>query len=274
MNREIHRKTDPLFTGAIDSRAVSHGLPPDLVRKASHRLGVAALVYATVYLLAYGSSRVSTLHVLPGEMTWSHDVVAAAFIVFSLGVYFAVRGTRIPALLLLDLGLIYEVIAAAGIEIPILFWRAGVADVTQVNGISWVCVWMVFFTLIVPSTPGKTFLAAMGAASMRPFAYLLLAAQGSELPAGPVLFQLIFPNYISVGIAVFASRIIYGLGTDVSRARQMGSYRLVDRLGQGGMGEVWRAEHHLLARPAAVKLIRPEALGDSGEEKQQIIRRF
>ncbi len=151
----------------------------------SHRLGVAALVYATVYLLAYGSSRVSTLHVLPGEMTWSHDVVAAEFIVFSLGVYFAVRGTRIPAFLLLDLGLIYEVIAAAGIEIPILFWRAGVADVTQVNGISWVCVWMVFFTLIVPSTPGKTFLAAMGAASMRPFAYLLLAAQGSELPAAP-----------------------------------------------------------------------------------------
>jgi serine/threonine protein kinase len=46
------------------------------------------------------------------------------------------------------------------------------------------------------------------------------------------------------------------------RARDLGSYRLVARLGAGGMGEVWRAEHRLLARSAAIKLIRPEALAD------------
>ncbi|MGE5184198.1 MAG: serine/threonine-protein kinase, partial [Acidobacteriota bacterium] len=47
-----------------------------------------------------------------------------------------------------------------------------------------------------------------------------------------------------------------------ARAREMGSYRLVARLGAGGMGEVWRAEHRLLARSAAIKLIRPEVLHD------------
>jgi eukaryotic-like serine/threonine-protein kinase len=46
------------------------------------------------------------------------------------------------------------------------------------------------------------------------------------------------------------------------RARELGSYRLVARLGSGGMGEVWRAEHRLLARQAAIKLIRAEALDD------------
>ena len=46
------------------------------------------------------------------------------------------------------------------------------------------------------------------------------------------------------------------------RARELGSYRLVSRLGAGGMGEVWRAEHRLLAREAAIKLVRPEALRD------------
>jgi serine/threonine protein kinase len=44
-----------------------------------------------------------------------------------------------------------------------------------------------------------------------------------------------------------------------ARTRELGSYRLVAKLGSGGMGEVWRAEHRLLARSAAIKLIRPEA---------------
>lgn len=58
-----------------------------------------------------------------------------------------------------------------------------------------------------------------------------------------------------------------------ARARDLGSYRLVARLGQGGMGEVWRAEHRLLARTAAIKLIRPEALADP-EAEPEIRERF
>ncbi|HEX7704723.1 MAG TPA: serine/threonine protein kinase [Kofleriaceae bacterium] len=46
------------------------------------------------------------------------------------------------------------------------------------------------------------------------------------------------------------------------RAKELGSYRLVSKLGVGGMGEVWRAEHRLLAREAAIKLVRTEALRD------------
>jgi DNA-binding NtrC family response regulator len=46
----------------------------------------------------------------------------------------------------------------------------------------------------------------------------------------------------------------------------LGLYRLMEKLGEGGMGEVWRARHQLLARPCAVKLIRPELLGESSRE--------
>lgn len=46
----------------------------------------------------------------------------------------------------------------------------------------------------------------------------------------------------------------------------LGSYRLLEKLGEGGMGEVWRARHHLLARPCAVKLIRAELWGDRSRE--------
>lgn len=50
-------------------------------------------------------------------------------------------------------------------------------------------------------------------------------------------------------------------------------YRLVEKLGAGGMGEVWLAKHQLLARPAAVEVIRPEALGNV-EQRGSIIKRF
>jgi DNA-binding NtrC family response regulator len=49
----------------------------------------------------------------------------------------------------------------------------------------------------------------------------------------------------------------------------LGSYRLTERIGQGGMGEVWKAHHQLLARPAAIKLIRDESLRDP-----EVVARF
>jgi eukaryotic-like serine/threonine-protein kinase len=53
----------------------------------------------------------------------------------------------------------------------------------------------------------------------------------------------------------------------------LGHYRLMEKLGEGGMGEVWRARHQLLARPCAIKLIRPEQL--LGESKREAaIERF
>ena len=65
-----------------------------------------------------------------------------------------------------------------------------------------------------------------------------------------------FPYVLVVIMAYVGARIVYNLGTEVTRARELGSYRLENRLGVGGMGEVWRASHRLLARPAAIKLIK------------------
>jgi DNA-binding NtrC family response regulator len=52
----------------------------------------------------------------------------------------------------------------------------------------------------------------------------------------------------------------------------IGSYRLVSPLGSGGMGQVWLARHRLLARPAAVKLIRHDRT--TGEPRDQLVLRF
>jgi serine/threonine protein kinase len=54
-------------------------------------------------------------------------------------------------------------------------------------------------------------------------------------------------------------------------AKDLGSYRLTTRIGKGGMGEVWCAEHRLLAREAAIKLIGGEAAPNA--EAQERFRR-
>lgn len=67
---------------------------------------------------------------------------------------------------------------------------------------------------------------------------------------------------VAVAIAVFGSHRLQVLQAQAFEAQQLGQYRLGKRLGAGGMGEVYLAEHLLLRRPCAVKLIRPEQAGD------------
>jgi len=64
--------------------------------------------------------------------------------------------------------------------------------------------------------------------------------------------------------ALYGTHIINTLRVQAFKARQMGQYHLKERLGAGGMGEVYLAEHSLLKRPCAIKLIRPESQRDPG----------
>jgi serine/threonine-protein kinase len=92
------------------------------------------------------------------------------------------------------------------------------------------------------------------------------------MQAPAVLASLFTPPFICAVFAGLVARVIHKLGTMVGRARRLGSYELVDRLGAGGMGEVWRARHSLLARPAAIKLIQPQALGAADEASARDLR--
>jgi serine/threonine-protein kinase len=63
---------------------------------------------------------------------------------------------------------------------------------------------------------------------------------------------------IAVGLSVFGTYVITGLRVEAFEARQLNQYRLGRRLGVGGMGEVYLAEHQLMKRPCAIKLIRAD----------------
>jgi serine/threonine protein kinase len=110
---------------------------------------------------------------------------------------------------------------------------------------------------------------------MGPVAAQIWQALGAQVPGLGQALILSIPNYLCAAVAGVIAHIIHRLGGEVRKAREMGSYVLGDLIGGGGMGEVWQATHRFLARPAAIKLIKPEVLGQVTQvQAQLLVQRF
>jgi eukaryotic-like serine/threonine-protein kinase len=122
---------------------------------------------------------------------------------------------------------------------------------------------LVFYGFFVPNTWRRCALV-VGVVALCPLA--IMPAVG--LWEGTLgLIKGVLPDmgiWLGVGAAtaVYGSHKIYQLRQQVLEARELGQYRLKKRLGCGGMGEVYLAEHVRLRRTFAIKLIRPEQAGD------------
>jgi serine/threonine-protein kinase len=240
-----------------------------------NRLGVFCLVWAALWALAlvFNNLIAPALDLATGQMIpWSGpaNAIAGICILVSLSLFGYSHRSRRDLRSLLRLGLGYEVVLALAIGVVNQWVPYALA-----GRLSWICVLILIYPMIVPSSPRSTFFAALLAATMDPVGLVIAKLRGLELPGVSLLLWTYMPNYVCAVLAVLPSYIITRLGQQVSQAREMGSYRLVELIGRGGMGEVWRAEHRLLARPAAIKVIRPERLwGSDHPAEHRAIDRF
>ena len=131
--------------------------------------------------------------------------------------------------------------------------------------------------ILVPSRPSRTmvltalaFLPTVVVCIVRHDPTALLPGFSADYQKQYMTLNTILWSVLGTTLATITSRVTYGLRRQVAEANELGQYVLEEKIGGGGMGEVWRARHRLLIRPAAIKLIRPRISGDP----ELLLRRF
>jgi hypothetical protein len=115
--------------------------------------------------------------------------------------------------------------------------------------------------ILVPSRPGRTlvlsalaFLPTVVVCIARHHPTALLPGFSASYQKQYMTLNTVLWSVLGTTLATIISRVTYGLRQQVAEANELGQYVLEEKIGGGGMGEVWRARHRLLIRPAAIKL--------------------
>jgi eukaryotic-like serine/threonine-protein kinase len=275
---EEHVTLLPARTPQSGSGGLS-SLPPDLLEQVRGRvrllailLFVGASIGPVLFVVSWIAGRLQGQQ--PPQEFLDHlgftlaDAAAAAT---SAGVWWMAGRRSTSPSRLHTIGLVYQVVICFQIAFTTM-WEWWITK-GVVPPLTWVPTVVVLFPLIMPGPPRRMLAAAIVAASMSPLALFLLDSWGKVSPTPDDYFQSVLGPAFGVGFAYMGARVLYRLGRQVAAARELGSYQLEERLGQGGMGEVWRAKHRMLARPAAIKLIRPSLAGDANAAVSEAARR-
>jgi eukaryotic-like serine/threonine-protein kinase len=130
------------------------------------------------------------------------------------------------------------------------------------NGVIRIIVLMLLYGVVIPNDPKVTARVVLTMAIGPPIILALLTqvyAANGTMVAQMVTGEMAASNAVFVvlgaAVAIFAAYVVNGLRQDLHDAKHVGQYELGHKLGEGGMGEVYLAEHELLKRTCALKLI-------------------
>jgi serine/threonine-protein kinase len=233
------------------------------------------IVFVSLGVWGLGSYVVGRLFDL--SVVWSNDTQRILFVittaVLALSVVFlgvlvfhrprGVAGLRAIEMLALMAGCL-QAIAQTFDPVPEVLLRLESTTFAANNDIF---LWFVIITLygvLIPNTLRRAALVT-GAVTSVAAASMLLAWSRYNLPAAMWTLwgtNLVVFLGIAAGLTVFNSARLDSYRRAVAEARELGQYRLGRKLGSGGMGEVFFAEHRLLKRPCAVKVMRPFLAAD------------
>jgi hypothetical protein len=243
-----------------------------------------ALLGKTVFLLAGGFFTVINivmlagggLGILPALVTRANVWHALAASV--MGLLWAIASWRPWSLQVL--GVLDTVsLLLAGLSLALMA-AAPIAE-HLMAGLFALTVTMTARAVLIPSTAKRTFILSWLASAP----LLVIAVVYHQSPPVPGLepmflkalssVQALLWLCIATTLSTVTSHTIYGLRQQVRQASEIGQYTLEEKIGSGGMGEVWRARHRMLIRPAAVKLVTRHELGSSGgKDPEARLRRF
>jgi len=266
-----HRSASPL--AARGARSSELSLPAEVLAQTGSRVFAVGVAFAVLWsvplvLFLLMAPHVPSLPMLT-ERLWPMPGAAFAGMGLAVSLLLVILSPRLSARPKVHLFLSSAFLVVIALLFGLLeYW------VPEFNHLppTFIGVAILAYSSIVPNTPGRTLAVGLLAATMAPLALMVTLLRGVRVEANWFQYFLAFlPNYLCAFLAVIPARIIRQLGRQVKEARELGSYRLEEILGTGGMGEVYKASHQLLARPAAVKLIRPEVLGAIDAERARII---
>jgi eukaryotic-like serine/threonine-protein kinase len=131
---------------------------------------------------------------------------------------------------------------------------------------------LVLRAAFIPSTPARTaFLSAVAFGPLLPITQALYhgVILTTQDPLPPVVYVGIW-SALGIIATTAISWIVHGLRVQVRKAMQLGQYLLEEKIGEGGMGVVYRASHALLRRPAAIKLLSHVAENSIGRFEREV----
>ena len=234
------------------------------------RIKLASLIFFFAYLafflkdLITGSSQINEADPL---LRWAHIVAMAAsgLVAWRLcaGCSHFNRNLRISELI---------VFGASQFFFIVLTYSVLISSASEGSLYPPVAPWLILiftYALLIPNSWQRA-LTMMIPMAIAPVATIWIASWVSPtidkvMSTGKfqtVLLEAAMEMILTLTIATWGVKTIRSLRTAAFEARQLGHYKLRRLLGKGGMGEVHLAEHMLLKRPCAIKLIRPEMAGN------------